>query len=255
MTANKATSFGALTDHFGILAIVKGAGTLGDVLELVGSNAVPRAQARADAQDENEDVAASAYHGNSAGEIKEASCTYVLKSGTLDLSDIDIGELEAGILAEKLAASTANGKWPEIVVTGFLGLETIVAPSGLTNKFQLPAIVITGAKRAQPLGFTVTTGRLTASSISFNCSMAEQQDGVGEPVAHGVSGGTGELTAEFVRVDTQPAWALAAVLADSAGDAKFLAEVTQVPGADEPQAAWHTANGAAAFIVPRIAAA
>jgi len=65
-----------------------------------------------------------------------------------------------------------------------------------------------------------------------------------------VSGGTGELTAEFVRILTAPAWALAAVLTA----AEFLAEVTQSPGAEEGQAAWHTATGAASFIVPRLAA-
>jgi len=240
MSVDKATSFGALTDHFGILTAA---------MKLVASSKVPRAQNRADAQDENEDIAASAYSGNSAGEIYEISCTYALKSGSLDLSTLFVGELIAGTVAESLAVATANGAWPQITVSGFIGLETITAPTGKTNKFTLPAITVNGVKQAQTMGFTVTTGKLTGSSITFNCSMAEQLDGVGEPAAHGVSGGTGELTAEFVRIETAPAWALAAVLTA----AEFLAEVTQVPGADEGQAAWHTASGAASFILPRLA--
>jgi hypothetical protein len=246
MSIDKATSFGALTDHFAILEIAG----MSDILKLVSSSKVPRAQERADAQDENEDIAASAYHGNSAGEIYEISSTFALKSGTLTLSDLNIGELVAGTVAESLGLTTANGAWPQLTVSGFLGLETITAPTGKTNKFTLPAISVLGIKQAQCLGFTVSAGKLTGSSITFNCSLAEQQDGLGEPVAHGVSGGTGELTAEFVRILTAPAWALAAVLTA----AEFLAEVTQSPGAEEGQAAWHTATGAASFIVPRLAA-
>jgi len=247
MTVSKATSFGALTDHFAILALEG----MSDILELVGSSSVPRAQNRADAQDENEDIVASAYSGNSAKEIKEVSCTYALKSGTLDLSDLKIGELTPGTLATSLALTTANGAWPQLVVSGFLGLETIVAPTGFLNTFSLPAITVIGAKRAQLLGFTTSAGRMTGSSISFTCEMAEQLDGLGEPVAHGVSGGTGEVTAEFVRIDTQPAWALAVILTGTT----FLAEVTQEPGTEEGQAAWHTSTAAAAFIVTRDAAA
>jgi hypothetical protein len=257
MPISEATSFGALTDHFSILAITHGEGTLDDVLVLVASSKVPRAQNIADAMDANEDVAARAFSGNSAGAIFEASSTFALKSDSLDLSDLVVGELEAGVLAESIEVSTSNGGWPQITVTGFLGTETITAPAGYTNQFTLPAITVNGVKQAQTMGFTVTTGRLTASKLAFNCTMAEQADGVGEPAAHGVSGGTGELTAEFVRVDSAPAWALAAVLDDSGeGLGKvFLAEVTQAPGADEGQAAWHTASGAAAFRLPRLASA
>ena len=249
MTISKATSFGALTDHFAILETVHDAGTLADIMVLVASSKVPRAQSRADAQDENEDIAASAYSGNSAGEIFEVSSTYALKSGTLDLSDLVIGELAVQIFAESLALTTANGAWPQITVSGYLGLETITAPTSYTNQFTLPAISVIGMKQAQVLGFTVTTGRLTGSGITFNCSMAEQLDGVGEPAAHGVSGGTGEVTADFVRVDDAPAWELAAVLTDS----PFLAEVTADPGEDQGQAAWHTAAGAAGLSLARLA--
>ena len=253
MAIDQATSFGALTDHFAILAIVHDAGTLDDIMVLVASSKVRRAQARADAQDANEDIAASAYSGNSAEEITEVSCTYALKSGTLDISDLVIGELAVQIFAESLELTTANGGWPQITVTGYLGLETITAPTDYTNQFTLPAISVIGMKQAQVLGFTVTTGRLTGSKIGFNCSMAEQLDGVGEPAAHGVSGGTGEVTADFVRVDSAPAWELAAVLADSGDGAVFMAEVTQDPQADEGQAAWHTASGAAGFSLARLA--
>ena len=103
MTISKATSFGALTDHFAILETVHDAGTLADIMVLVASSKVPRAQSRADAQDANEDIAASAYSGNDAGAIYEVSSTYALKSGTLDLSDLVIGELAVQIMAESLA--------------------------------------------------------------------------------------------------------------------------------------------------------
>jgi hypothetical protein len=251
----KATSFGALTDHFGILAIVHGAGTLDDILKLVDSSATPRAQSRADALDENEDVAASAWSGNSDGSIEEISSTFALVSGSMSLADLDIGELVAGIVAESIEVKTANGAWPQITVTGLKGLETITAPTGFLNKFTLPAITVYGQKQAQVLGFTVTTGRLTGSGISFKCTLAEQLDGVGEPAAHGVSGGTGEVTAEFVDISGAPVWAIAAVLADSAAAAKFMGEVTQVPGETEPQANWHTASGKIEFICPRQASA
>ncbi|MFA5423473.1 MAG: hypothetical protein WC374_06400 [Phycisphaerae bacterium] len=250
MPISKATSFGALTDHFSLLT-----GALADIAVLVASSKVPRAQARADAMDANEDIAASAYSGNSSEAIFEASCTYALKSGTLDISDLVIGELAAQVFAESLELTTANGGWPQITVAGYLGLQTIVAPSGYTNQYTLPAISVLGMKQAQLLGFTVTTGRLTGSKIGFKCTMAEQLDGVGEPAAHGVSGGTGDLTADFVRIDSAPTWALAAVLADSGAGAVFMAEVTQDPGAEEGQAAWHTSSGAAAFQIPRLASA
>jgi len=251
----KATSFGALTDHFSILTIVHGAGTLANILKLVDSSATPRAQSRADAADANEDVAASAFYGNSAEEIEEISSTFALVADELDLSDLVIGELTAGILAESIEVKTSNGAWPQITIAGHKGLETIVAPTGFLNTFVLPAITIKGTKQAQVLGFTVTTGRLTGSSASFKCTMAEQGDGVGEPAAHGVSGATGEVTADFVDISGAPAWAIAAVLADSAAAAKFMGEVTQVPGETEPQANWHTASGKIEFICPRNAAA
>ena len=256
MAIDEATSFGALTDHFDILSTVHDVtGTLADIMVLVASSKVLRAQNRADAQDENEDIAASAYSGNTAEAITEVSCTYALKSGSLDISDLVIGELAVQIMAEGLEVTTSNGGWPQITVTGYLGLQTITAPTDFTNQFTLPAITVTGIKQAQLLGFTTAAGKLIGSKISFNCSMAEQLDGVGEPAAHGVSGGTGEVTAEFVRVLDQPTWTLGAVLADSGVAAVFMAEVTQEPGADEGQASWHTSSGAAGFNLARLASA
>lgn len=249
MAIDKASSFGAITDHFGILALTHGAGTLADVMVMVASSLKPRAQNRADAQDENADIVASAYSGNTANEIKEVSCTYALKSGTLPLTELTIGELAVQVFASSLAVSTANGSWPQIVVTGVLGLETITVPSGKTNKFILPGITITGIKQAQLLGFTIAAGgRLIASSITFNCESAEQMNGLGEPVAHGNSGGTGTVTAEFVKVEaSQPDWTLGATLTGTT----FLAAVTQNPGAEEGQAGWHTTTAEAQFILTR----
>jgi len=250
----EATSFGARTDHFSILETVHDeTGTLDDIMVLVDSSAQPRALERADAHDENDDVVGSAYFGNDSSAVEEITCTYAIKTGTLDLSDLVIGELSAGVLAETLAVVTAGGAWPQITVSGFKGLQPITAPTDYTNQFTLPAISVLGIKQAQVLGFTVSAGKLTGSGITFNCSMAEQADGVGEPAANGVSGGTGEVTAEFVRIADTPAWALAAVLDDDEVAGVFNAEVTMVPGESEGQAAWHTASGAAGFMLARLA--
>ncbi len=240
-------NFGALTDHFGILEIEG----MSDILELVDSSKVPRAESRADAMDENNDIADSDYYGNGAGEIFEVSCTYAVKAGTLDLSDIVIGEIKAAVVASGLEVTTANSAWPQITVSGLLGTETMIAPTGFTNQFTLPAISVVGMKQAQPLGFTVSAGRLTGSSLSVSLEVAEQADGLGEPVAHGISGGTGEVSAEFVRITDAPAMALADPLTTS----KWNAAIVQPPGATEPQAGHHTASASINFTVTRDASA
>lgn len=244
------STFGALTDHFGILDIVDGGGTLGDILELVDSSKKMRAESRADARDENNDIIASSVFGNDAKAIFEVSCVYAVKSGTLDLSLIKLGELDTGILALTLEAATSNGEWPQITVGGLLGTEAIVAPTGKLNTFTLPGVDIVGIKQAQQLGFTCTYLRLTGSSLSMAVESAEQADGLGEPVAHGVSGGTGEGSAEFVKVvDDAPVFALAPPITT----AKWLAAITEDPasGAKEPQAAYHTVSAAFVFTIVR----
>ena len=239
-----ANDFGALTDHFGILAIDDGAGVLGDVLKLVASSKVPMADSRADAMDENNDIAASTYFG--AGSLFAASSTFELVSGDLDTELLKLGELSAGVCAVSIALTTSNTAWPRIVVSGTLGTETMVAPSAsLLNTFTLPEYDIIARKQAQAIGFAAGVGcKLTGSGLTATINLAQANDGLGEPSAHAVDGGTIVVTANFVRVTAACSWTVS-------GDG--LTE-TQVPGADEGQAAYHTASGAAAGTLTRDAA-
>ena len=230
------SNFGALPDHFG----------LADTdLILVESSKVPVEQNRADAQDENGDIADSKFHGNSDGELFEIACTYALKSGTKNLNTLKLGELAAGTIAESVEVSTGNTAWPQFAFKGKLGAQTIVAPSGKLNTFTLPDLTITGIKQAQLMGFTVGSGRLTGCTLEASVELAQQDDGLGEPAAHGISGGKGSVKADFVRITTAPAWTLTA---------SWLT-LQQAPGIDEGQAAHHTASASAGFTLSRDAAA
>jgi hypothetical protein len=226
------SNFGALTDHFGIAT---------SNLILVESSKTPVEQNRVDATDENGDVADTDFHGNTAGTLFEASCTYALKSGTLNLNTLKLGELTAGTIAESLEVATEGAAWPQFTMSGKLGCQTVTAPSGKANTFTLPDLVITGIKAAQLMGFTVGAGRLTGCTLEASIETAEQQNGVGEPVAHGVSGGTGTVTAEFVRITDAPAWTLTAA---------WLTEQKK-PGIEEGQAAHHTATAVAGLTLTR----
>lgn len=234
-------NFGALTDHFGILAIVDGGGTLGDKLELTASSKTPEAMSRADAPDENGDIAASTWYGNTAAALFDVSCTYTVTSGTVDTSLLFGGEVSTGIVISSIAVATTNGGWPTITVTGKLGTEAIVAPTGFTNKWTMPKFTITGAKRAQALAFTVGADcRMTDSSVEGSLDLAQAEDGLGEPAAHGISGGTLTMNVTFTTVTGAASWTLT-------GDW----EETQAPGAEEGQAAYHTATATAELIWER----
>lgn len=234
-------NFGALTDHFGILAIVDGEGTLATVLELVDSSATPDAQSRADAQDENGDIADAHWHGNTAGELIEASSTFTVKGGTLNTALLLAGEIADGKVITSVEVTTSNSDWPKVVVSGKLGTETIVAPTGKTNKWTFPAFSVVAARRAQLFAFTVDAAcRLTGSSVSGSVELAQTEDGIGEPIAHGVSGGVLTMGAELVAITGDCAW-------EVTGDWTE----TQVPGAAEGQAANHTGSGAAELVWER----
>jgi len=229
------SNFGSLTEHFGTNADTD--------LILVGSTKTPVAQTRAEARDENNDVADAAWHGNTAGTLYEASNTYALKSGTKNINTFVLGEVEAGKVVETVEAGTSNDGWPQITLSGRLGTQTIVAPSAaLSNKFTLPSILLTGRKQAQVMDFAVSGGRLTSSNFSASCELAEQQTGVGEPAAHGISGGIAEVTAELVDAGTTPAVTKGASWT-----------LSQAVGLDEPQAAFHTSNFAQEIVLERTA--
>ena len=237
-------AFGALTDHWGLTGA---SAALENKAVVIASNKEPVAQNRTDAEDEYGDVAASAYHGNSASvesKLFETSVTYQLLPGqSVNLNTLKLGELASGTMADSLTVTTTNGTGgnPTIEISGMIGTEEVTAHGGLLNTFTLPSITITGAMRAQSLGFTITEGKLTGSSLTASVNMEQQDDGVGEPVAHGVRGGTWEVSADIVRITTAPAWTV---------DDEGLTE-TKAPGVDEGQASWHTTNATAAGTLTR----
>ena len=225
--------FGANTDHFSIATA--------DLI-LQSSTKSPQAETRGDALDENNDIAAATWFGNNGATLEDVTCVYVLKSGTLNLNTLDLGELSTGVFLASLEVSTEGGAWPIFTASGMLGAAAMVAPANFLNTFSLPSIIITGIKAAQELGFSVDANtKLTGSSVSASVELARADDGDGESAAHGVSGGVLIGTADIVRISAAPGWTV------SLGSATE----TQVPGEDEPQAAYHVGNGAYEFILTR----
>jgi len=241
------SNWGALTDHFGILAIVDGEGTLGDILELKESSKTPVAKSRSVATDENGDIAAATWFGPD-GTLYDASSTFILKTGTLDLSLIKLGETTAGTIRASLSVATDNGEWPTIEVTGKLGAETVTAPASKLNTFSLPEIDVLGIKAAQNFGGAAANGfavaantKLNSSSLEFSIDIAESTNGLGVPIAHGVSGGVGVLSATIVRITAAPGWTL---------DTDQWTE-TAAPGEEEGEAEYHTGTGTAETYIER----
>lgn len=230
------TYFGGLTDHFGL------AGNTGwTTAILIESSKKAVEQQRADAMDENGDVVASEYFGNDAGTLYDISCTYALKSGTFvaraageAASYFILGELTAGTIVESFELVMSNSAFPTLTLSGKLGAQTVVAPSGKTNKYYLPTdvLTVTGAKIAQAYGFTVSQGKLTQCTISGSIDLVQQDDGTGEPAAHGIGNGILEVTIDLVRVGANAP----AISVTSGFGAMVVDDVTQ------PQAAFHTAQ-------------
>ena len=234
------SNFGALTDHFGLAS---------SDLILVGSTETLIELSRADALDENADIAASTYYGNTTQDMRDISCTYALKSGTLNINTIKLGATSAAptVLRESLEVGTANDGFPQITVSGKKNISAITAPSGKLNTFTLPSVVISGIKQAQLMCFTTGNGcRLTGSSITASVEMAQQDNGVGEPIAFGVSGGQGSISAEFVRVTAAPSFTI-----NTTGNTNFGLVVTANPGIEQGQAAYHTGSGTIGFTIIR----
>ena len=218
------TGFGGKTDHFGFATT--------DLI-LQESSKVPRKANEATALDENGDVAVTKLYGNAAGTIFDVSCTYLLKSGTLNLNTLSVGELPSGVFAGSIEVTTSNGDWPKITVSGALGYAAFQAPSGKTAKAALPSITLTGGKFAQVMSFTVAGGALNGSSISVSCETAEANDGEGEPVAYAASFPNAEVTASGVYTTSAFAVTTTGTLVE-----------TQAASTDEPQAAWQTSTWA-----------
>ena len=223
------SDFGALTDHFSMVT---------DGLILIGSTNTPVAKSRAVDLDENGDIANAQWFGG--GDVEDVTCEYLLKSGTLNLNTLLLGEIKPGVGVSSISVALSNNDWPKISVTGKIGLETMVAPTGKSNTWKLPSITITANKYAQPMGFTYSTGRLLGCTLEASCEIAEATDGLGEPAAHGVSGASGTISSEWGSEEPTISY----TLTETDG-------VTQAPAITEPQAAYHTHTAAAEFILVR----
>ena len=243
-----ANQYGALTDHWGLLSE---GGALQGKAVLVASSSTPVAKSVVRAQDANGDNAAEEESGQTAaGTLAEVSCTYALTQNTLNLNTLKLGAIIAGTptkLALSLEATTSNGEWPQITVSGLINAIEVVAPAGKLNTFSIvDSITLTNAKRAQLLDFTVgVTGpppncRLTGSTYSASIESAEATNGVGVIVAHGLSGGVVTQACELVAVEGAASWTPGGTWIE-----------TQKPGADEGAAAWHTASASAEKILAR----
>jgi hypothetical protein len=238
-----ASEFGSRTNHFDDLidlAVVTG-------LRLIDSNAEPVPKSRADAVDHNNDIVEGTRYGG--GDVEDISCQYKLVSGTLVLNTLKLGEIAAGVAVSSIGVVTSNTEWPIITVTGKKGLETMAEVGGspaVLNTYTLPELTITAAKRAQLLGFTFAgDARLTGSSFEFSAEIAETADGLGEPCAHGISGASGAMTAEFQRIEGAPTVTLT------------LSGLTEIKDAGDaqPAAAYGTCTYNADIILARDTAA
>ena len=217
-------NFGALTDHFNLAASVG---------RLVESSKTPVANSRADALDENGDIADAAWYGNKDGDLYEASCTYIVTDKTGDIDDVatvlKLGELSTGVVVTSIEISTSNGDWPRVTVSGTLGTGALEQ----SKTYAMPTGTVKAKKQAQIIaGITLTSGKLTSASLSASCDLATANDGEGEPVAHGVSGAVATATAEAVAVTAE-----SPVLAADTGW-----NITTGSALNEPQAAWHTGS-------------
>jgi len=213
-------NFGAWTDHFSLAA------TIGTLVE---SSKTPVANSRADALDENGDIADAAWYGNTDGDLYEASCTYQVDTADVNVATLKLGEKSTGVVITSIEISTSNGDWPRVTVSGTLGTGALEQ----SKTYAMPTGTVAAKKQAQIIaGITLTSGKLTSASLSASCDLATANDGAGEPVAHGVSGAVATATAEAVAItDESP------VLAADTG-------WKSQPGSslNEPQAAWHTGS-------------
>ena len=235
-----ADQYGALTDHWGLIGT---GGALENKAVLVAASSTPVAKSVNRAQDANGDHAAEALAGQTAaGTLEEASCTYALSQSTVNLNTLKLGEIAANKIAATLTAGTSNTGWPQITISGLINTITVVAPTGKLNTFSIPdSITLTNAKRAQLLDFTVDADcRLTGSTYSASIETAEQTNGLGVIVAHGISGGVVTQSCELVAVDDPAAWTPGVTWNE-----------TQAPGADEGAAAWHTTSASAEKLLAR----
>jgi hypothetical protein len=248
-------NWGSRTDPFGLVAIAA-ALTPAVTLKLKDPDSVPAAQAMAEQTDENGDIVAHVHYG-APSTLKDVSCTYELVSGTLDLSELELGELNSGtgLILASLGPGTSSDGWPTIAASGRIGCEAVAAPTGKLNTYHLPAISLVAAKRAQPAAFGLTLGEgcvCKEVSAEFSIDIAETTDGLGVPCAHGVSGGKGTLNATVGRVTAAPSATL--TLEAVAGEHSAWGQ-EQPMSLSEPVAGWHEGAITASMAIYRKASA
>ncbi len=193
-------------DIFGVLAIVIGGGSAGDVLKIKGATRTPIAKASADVKDDYGDILAKSVYGASAT-MFEATCEYQLTSGTLDIANLFLGQTAtAGTFITGISIKTSNSDWPTISMTGRVGQTLEAAPATKLNKWALPAITLTGRKLAQTFGgagaggkgFAVTADdTVNGSGLDFTVTLSETTDGEGLPVAFSLAGADGSMSADL----------------------------------------------------------
>jgi hypothetical protein len=197
-------------DIAGILAIVDGAGTLADCLEIIGSTRTPIAKSTAQALDEYGDIAAKSAPFGAAITMFDFTSEFTVKSGTLNCELLYLGATgTSGTNITGVSIKTSNGAHPTVSITGVVGKVLEAAPTGKLNKWALPAIDVTGRKVAQTFGGAGTGGKgfgveadckCTGSSIDFTVTLSETTDGEGLPVAFSIHGADGSMSADFVAV-------------------------------------------------------
>jgi hypothetical protein len=241
-----ANRWGGRTDHFGVLAIVDGATTLATKLKLLSAPYEPDANTASDAPNFAGDIVDWVAHGNTAGKLIEAS-TEFLVIGSFNINLIKLGEIVGVSPAPNkvitgVSVSTQNGGGgTKLTVTGKVGTQAIVKPTGFVNTYTLPSITIGEGFVAQELGFTIDKGRLLSSSLNASISLAQENDGLGEPAAHGLSGGELIVEATIGALADACAWTV-----DLSGAVEMKA-----PGASEAQADWEQTTASYRYVIAR----
>lgn len=249
------SNFGSITDHFGLITELPGVN-----LKLVNSSKTPVDWSRANAMDENGDIAASAYYGNQRG-MAEVSCTYAFCSGIFNLQQIRLGimDFSTTTVRQSIEVTTSNTEFPQITLTGRTNIASVTAPPDRGNKFAIPSFWLNGTKRAQPMHCQIAGGgRCTGSSLSANIEIHEQADGAGEIIAHGISGGVGTFSVDGVRTSSTTPPTFSLVTSSSTppvySNTGFGLAITQYLGTEEGQASFHTFTAAGAFSLIRLIA-
>jgi len=143
--------FSGMDDHFDLASTN---------LKIHGSSKSPHPKGVEDALDADGNLDERGYYIGGPG--TPAECTYHLVSGTLNLNTFKVGRNTNDII-ESISVTTSNGAWPEITVSGVIG----VSPAPVGDAFTLPSITIDGKKKAQALGVTIAGADLMITGATL----------------------------------------------------------------------------------------